>query len=77
MHAVNVFLLNALLGYYYIVYKLSFLYAIFSTEVPSVTVVHMANIPPPNSQRPHSFHPDFDREVFSVIFSVGTIISSS
>lgn len=57
------------------------LYPIFSTEVPplfpSVPIIHMDNIPPTNSQRPRSFHPDFDREVFSVIFSVGTIISSS
>lgn len=54
--------------------------AIFSTEVPSVPVVHMADsdtmnhiIPPNLSQRPHSFHPNFDREVFSVVFSVGEI----
>ena len=30
---------------------------------------------PSNSQLPLSFHPDFDREVFPVVFSVGAIVS--
>ena len=30
---------------------------------------------PPLSQRPQSFHPDFDKEVFMVIFSVRAIFS--
>lgn len=30
---------------------------------------------PSNSQRPQSFHPDFDREVFPVVFSVSAIIT--
>lgn len=44
-------------------------------KCPSVSesVIHMDDIPP-NSQRPCSFHQDFDREVFAVVFSVGTII---
>ena len=52
------------------------LYGYFRASVP---VVHrdMADIPvtPNLSQRPHSFHPDYDREVFSVVFSVGQISS--
>lgn len=32
---------------------------------------------PPNTQRPQSFHPDFDCEVFMVVFSVRAIISPS
>ena len=72
-HGVNIFLQNALL--YYTVYKLCLLYFIFLGSPHPV--IHMDNIPPTNSQRPHSFHPDFDREVFSVIFSVGTIINTS
>jgi hypothetical protein len=35
---------------------------------------HMDHFPS-NSQRPQSFHPDFDREVFPVVFSVGAIIT--
>jgi hypothetical protein len=33
------------------------------------------SIPPNLSQRPQYFHPDFDREVFSVVFLVGKILS--
>jgi hypothetical protein len=43
-------------------------------KCPSVPVVHMDNIPP-NSQRPRSFHQDFEREVFAVVFSVRRIIA--
>jgi len=34
---------------------------------------------PPSSlsQRPQSFHPDFDREVYMVIFSVSAILSKA
>jgi hypothetical protein len=28
---------------------------------------------PSNSQRPETFHPDFDREVYAVVFSVGSL----
>ena len=31
---------------------------------------------PPNTQRPQSFHPNFDREVFMIVFSVSAIIIS-
>ena len=31
---------------------------------------------PPNSQWPQSFHPNFDREVFMIVFSVSAIIFS-
>ena len=33
----------------------------------------MAEIPS-NSQRPQSFHPEFDREVYMIVFSVGVFI---
>lgn len=54
-------------------YKLFSLWLFSAQKCPSVPVVYMTNIPP-NSQRPRSFHQDFDREVFAVVFSVGTII---
>lgn len=37
---------------------------------------HMANFPS-NSQRPLYFHPEFDREVFAVVFSVSSSIPDS
>jgi hypothetical protein len=41
-------------------------------ELRIYPIDHMVDIPS-NSQRPETFHPDFDREVYAVVFSVGSL----
>lgn len=43
------------------------------SEAPLYPSINMAEIPS-NTQRPHSFHPEFDREVYMIVFSVGVFI---
>jgi hypothetical protein len=50
--------------------------SVFPPSTPHTFDDHMANLPP-TSQRPRSFHPDFEREVMMVVFSVKAIISLS
>jgi len=49
--------------------------AALRVQVPIYLIVNMDGFPS-NSQCPQSFHPDFEQEVYIVVFSVGAIIDS-
>ena len=57
-----------------VIYILSSL-AILRVQVPIYLIANMDGFPS-NSQCPQSFHPDFEWEVYMVVFSVGAIIDS-
>jgi len=49
--------------------------AVLRVQEPIYLIANMDGFPS-NSQRPRSFHPDFEQEVYMVVFSVGAIIDS-